>query len=133
MAGRVAALVAVLGVAAGCGGSAGPAATSPAPSTTTDAKRRPAVVDASDDLSEFSCATGEGGAWAASGVLTNGTDRVASYAVTVVVAGPEAASVRGKQRTVALRPGEPTPFTIRDIPVSSGIDPTCSVRVVRHR
>jgi hypothetical protein len=121
-------------LASGCGGSSDPTATSsPTPSATPDAKRRPAVVDAIDDLSEFSCAPGEDGAWRASGVLTNATDRVASYAVTVVVAGAEAAAARGKQRTLPVSPREPTPFAIRDIPVSPGADPTCSVRVVRHR
>lgn len=133
MASRMVALLALLAVVPGCGRSVGPAATTTTPSVTPDAERRLAAVDATDDLTGFSCAPGQDGAWAASGVLTNGTDRVASYAVTVVVAGAEAAAARGKQRTLPVPPDEPTRFQIRDIPVSPGTDLTCSVRVVRHR
>ena len=129
---RLSAAAAVVALVAGCGGSAEPAATAPT-TPTLEPERRPRVVDAVDDLSEFTCAPDDGGAWAASGVLTNGTGRLASYAVTVVVAGAEAAAARGKQRTLPVRPGEPTRFEIRDIPVSAGGDLTCSVRVVRHR
>ena len=115
-----------------CGGSAERAATVPT-TPTVDSERRPRVVDAVEDLTEFTCQPGEGDGWVASGVLTNSTRRVASYAVTVVVAGSDSGRVPGKQRTLPVPPGEPTPFEIRAIPVAAGLDAACSVRVVRHR
>jgi len=133
MARRGAVLLALVAVASGCGGSAEPGATTATTGSTGERERRPRVVDAGDELTGFTCAPGEGSAWTASGVLTNSTERVASYAVTVVVAGSDAARVRGKQRTLPVLPGQPTPFTIRGIPVGGGLEPACSVRVVRHR
>jgi len=132
MARRTAALAAVVAIVSGCGGSAEPAATTAPTQSTPDPERRPRVVDAIEDLSDFTCAPDARGAWAASGVLTNTTRRVASYAVTVVVAESQAAGVRGKQRRLPTSPGEPKQFTIRGIPVT-GVDPACSVRVVRQR
>ena len=133
MARRSAALLAVLFVASGCGGSDQPAASTAPPASTPEPERRPGVVDAIDDLTDFTCQPGEDDGWIASGVLTNSTKRIASHAVTVVVAGSDAGRVPGKRRTLPVPPGEPTQFAIRAIPVAAGLDPACSVRVVRHR
>jgi len=130
--GRLAAAVVAVAFVSGCGGSAEPAATTAPTQSTADPERRPRVVDAIEDLSDFTCAPDDRGVWTASGVLTNTTRRVASYAVTVVVAESQAGGVRGKQRRLPASPGEPKQFTIRRIPVN-GVDPACSVRVVRHR
>jgi len=133
----VAALVVALALTGGCGGGSGDPVAGVTPAD-LDSERRVAErlggVDAADDLSGFSCAPNDDGRWRASGVITNGTDRRASYAVTVLVAGAETAEGRAKERTlVGLRTGEPTKFTILDVPVASGSDPTCTVRVVRLR
>ena len=133
MARRSAALLAVVVVASACGGSEEPTASTASPASTPEPERLPPVVDAIDDLTDFTCQPGEGDGWVASGVLTNSTQRVASYAVTVVVAGSEPGRVPGKRRTLPVPPGEPTQFAIRAIPVAAGLDPACSVRVVRHR
>ena len=130
---RSAAVLAVVFVASGCGGFDEPSSSTAPPASTPEPERRPRVVDAIDDLTDFTCQPGDGDGWVASGVLTNSTQRVASYAVTVVVAGSDAGSVPGKRRTLPVPPGEATPFAIRAIPVAAELDPACSVRVVRHR
>ena len=132
-----AALLAVLCVVSGCGIGSDEPSGGPTPSTadTPHPARQAAlgVADAVTDLTEFRCAPGEGGRWEASGVITNPTQRTASYAVTVVVSGPEVRDPQGKRRTLPALPGEPTPFAIGNVPTSAAVDPTCSVRVVRLR
>lgn len=132
-----AALLATLWVAAACGGgstepSAGPTTGSaPAP----DGTRRGGDpgVDAVAELTDFRCAPDDAGRWKAAGVITNPTERVASYAVTVVVSGADARDVEGKRRILPAPPGDPRPFAIGNVPVGAGVGPTCSVRVVRLR
>lgn len=132
----IAGLLVALSAMSGCGSGSEPTG-NPTPSTaaTPDPARDAGLAgaDAVSDLSDFRCDRAEGGRWAASGVITNPTRRTASYAVTVVVSGPDESDPQGKRRTLPALPGEPTPFAIGAIPTSAGADPICSVRVVRLR
>ncbi len=129
-------LLTALAIVTGCGlGSGGQPSSAPS-SATEPSKPAPdglGSADAAADLSDFSCAPGDDGRWKASGFLTNPRERTASYAVTVVVAGADVRDAEGKRRTLPALPGDPTPFTIAKVPVAAGVNPTCSVRVVRLR
>lgn len=128
-------LIALWAVSA-CGGSGEPSASPTTGSAAgPDGNRRSGLggADAVDDLSDFRCAPDDAGRWRAAGVITNPTERTASYAVTVVVAGADAGDAQGKRRTLPALPREPTPFAIGNVPVGAGVDATCSVRVVRLR
>jgi len=137
MARRIVAVVLLTALSACAGGATEPAADSTATGTAPEPTTRqipPGAADAVEDLSDFSCESGEDGRWSAAGIITNSTADTASYAVTVVVTGTETQDARAKQRTLAaLRAGEPTAFAIGDVPVTASTDLSCSVRVVRLR
>lgn len=131
-------LLAGLALVSACGsGSGEPSASPTTPSETAapggagrDGLRG---ADAVGDLSSFRCEPDDDGRWEASGFITNPTDRTASYAVTVVVSGADIRDAQGRQRILPALPGAQTPFAIANVPMGDGVDPTCSVRVVRLR
>jgi len=135
---RPAALLVALSLSSGCGGVGNPFGAEEPTSTATkqpagDSKpQRLAGADAAGELTDFDCSQRDNGRWKAVGTITNSTTSAASYAVTVVVADGEAPPTSAKQRTLPPVPvGQPTRFTIWNIPVSVGTDLGCTVRVVR--
>lgn len=135
---RTAALLVTVCLASGCGGVGNPFSADEPTSASTkkpanDAKgQRLGGADAIGELSDFDCAQRGNGRWKAVGTITNSTASPASYGVSVVVADAEAPPTSAKQRTLASIPvGQPTRFTIWNIPVSAGTDLNCTVRVVR--
>ncbi len=128
-------------VVAGCSGDRDPAVAEPSspsagasPATPTGP---PATLpgggyDAASDLSSFECEPDVGGDWTATGVITNSAASVASFEVTVVLAGVDAVNPVGRRRLLAdLEPGVPTEFEIPGIPASVESDATCQVQVLR--
>ena len=135
---RTAALLVSLCLASGCGGVGNPFGADEPTSMGTkqpagDPKpQRLAGADATGELSDFDCSQRGNGRWKAVGTITNSTTSAASYAVTVVVADGATPPTSAKQRTLPPVPvGQPTRFTIWNIPVSAGTDLGCTVRVVR--
>ncbi|CAN5523737.1 hypothetical protein BH18ACT8_BH18ACT8_12190 [soil metagenome] len=135
---RAAALLVILCLATGCGSVGNPFSADEPTSTGREKptsgpkQQRLGGADAVGELSDFDCSQRGNGRWKASGTITNSTTQTAGYAVTVVVSGSESTPASAKQRTVPAIPvGQPTRFTIWNVPVSAGTDPSCSVRVVR--
>lgn len=110
----------------GCGGSSGSTPDpSAAPSTAATAAPAP------EALSDFTCAPGADGLWAASGTISNSGDSAASFTVDVYV-GPADGQERPASRTELenVQPGGSTPLAATGI--SAQGDPAqCHVRVLR--
>lgn len=130
--------VVTLAVATGCSGDdAAPAPAPPVeePSTSTPA---PPVFpgggeDAASDLSSFACEPGPDGVWTATGVITSSAAAVASFEVTVVLAGAAADNPDGRQRVLAeVDPHVPTDFVVPGITASEDLDASCQVQIVRR-
>ncbi len=130
-----------MAVAAGCssGDDTPEAATPPSPNagstTATPTEPSPTLPggaqDAASDLSSFECVPGPGGDWTATGVITSSAATVASFELTVVLAGADADDPDGRQRVLAdLAPGVPTEFVLPDIPASFDGDASCHVQVL---
>ncbi|MGH3423876.1 MAG: hypothetical protein ACRDO8_04050 [Nocardioidaceae bacterium] len=85
---------------------------------------------ANGDLSEFTCESGSGGAWSASGVLTSPSGS-SDYQVTVAVAASGAGRTKARQEIVAnVKKDDPKSFEVAHVP--AGADGgTCRVQVVR--
>ncbi|MGH3498988.1 MAG: hypothetical protein ACRDP1_16125 [Nocardioidaceae bacterium] len=120
-------------VISGCGVGAGSATPTVSGSSQTPTATTPSIPNSSSDLSAFACAPDAAGTWNASGVITNPTSQARDYRVTVVVSTAADPAPQGKQRILRqIRTGDPTPFTIKALPVTSGSDPVCQVQVRRQ-
>jgi len=135
-----AAALSSLALVAGCSGDGGESAASglPSPSAeaTTPSAAPPTLAgggeDAVSDLSSFGCEPAADGDWTATGVITSSASAVASYEVTVVLAGADADNPDGRRRLLAdLEPGVATEFVIPGISASDDDAAACQVQVVR--
>ncbi|CAN5373570.1 MAG: hypothetical protein H0V13_02945 [Nocardioidaceae bacterium] len=130
-----------LAVAAGCSSGdddpATAASSSPNGGSTTATPTEPpptlpgGAQDAASDLSSFECVPGPGGDWTATGVITSSAATVASFELTVVLAGADADNPDGRQRVLAdLEPDVPTDFVLPGIPASFDGEASCHVQVL---
>ncbi len=135
------AVLAVCLLLTGCGGGDDPKA-KPTEKATTEATVKPAKstkapvaepagLAAPGDLSNFRCSANAEGAWAASGILKNGTDKRVSYQVTVFVGEADGKDAEALAKEVqSVNANGSIKVELTDIPAAKDAS-RCYVQVLR--
>lgn len=121
--------VLLIALALGVGGCGGSSDSDPDPSAAPSAEAT--VAPAPEALSDFTCAPGADGLWAASGTISNTDDEAESFTVDVYV-GPADGQERPVNRTELenVQPGGSAPLAVSGL-AAQGEPATCHVRVLR--
>ncbi len=135
---RALAVVIVVALLAGCGGS-GDAPAKPAPTAvkTTKAAPEPTIAPptgkaAPEALSQFSCTENAKGTWKASGTISNSGKTKATYQVTVHVGEAAGKSEQAKTKQLPnIQAGGSVKFTLTKLPAPKA-GGTCHVQVLRR-